>query len=80
MRGLYFVTVAASTGGLLGPDLANKGSVMFVCFLCIIGVPLYVRCLGEIANFFTQKYLSKSAEKKRMQAISQNKINFVREL
>ena len=39
IKGFYFSTAAASTGGLAGPSPKNTSSVIFSCIFCLVGVP-----------------------------------------
>ena len=80
IKGLYFATSAASTGGLAGPSPNKTGSVAFTCFFCLIGVPLYAFSLGEIANLFTEKYFMLKGIEQRQSAITEKEFAWMNRL
>ena len=80
IKGLYFATSAASTGGLAGPSPNMNGSVAFTCFFCLVGVPLYAFSVGEIANLFTEKYFQLKGVEQRNSAITEKEFAWMNRL
>ena len=80
IKGLYFATSAASTGGLAGPSPHMNGSVAFTCFFCLVGVPLYAFSVGEIANLFTEKYFQLKGVEQRNSAITEKEFAWMNRL
>jgi hypothetical protein len=80
LKGLYTAFSAASTAGLSGPTPDNSTSVMFMCFWCTIGVPLYAYSLGEIANVFTMSYVQQKGKEKRLAAVTEREYAWMNRL
>ena len=80
LKGLYTATSAASTAGLSGPTPDSASSVLFTCFWCTIGVPLYAYSLGEIANVFTMTYLQQKGKERRLAAVTEREYAWMNRL
>jgi Ca2+-binding EF-hand superfamily protein len=80
LKGLYTAFSAASTAGLAGPTPDNPASVVFMCFWCTIGVPLYAYSLGEIANVFTMTYVQQKGKEKRLAAVTEREYAWMNRL
>ena len=74
---IFFVRVHA---GLAGPTPSNTGSVVFSCFFCLVGVPLYAHSLGEIANVFSKKYIQQKGKERRSSAITEKELAWMNRL
>ena len=78
ITGVYFSLTACSTGGLYTPPCERNGDwcYPFVGYYCLVGIPLFGFCLGQVANVLMKRYTQRKTELLLARKMTQEEFDF----